>query len=84
MSDLFATKRKFYTMPYAKAGDCPINVRAFNKETGDEILDVVECNVREGWLIRCLRNSDGSFMIRDNEIYHETIHGMFEIRIYPA
>lgn len=85
MSDYFDIPRKYDTMPYAKAGVTPgwDVCKVFNRDTGDQITDVIECNPREGWLIKNQRNRDGSFIMdQDGHAIEVKIKGYFEIRIY--
>lgn len=85
MSDYFDIPRKYYTCPYAMAGKTygKAKLRVYRVDTGEQILDVFECNAREGWLIKYMRGADGSFMVgMDGEVVKKKMTGMFEIRLY--
>lgn len=80
-------KPKYFTCPYALAGETYPHgtlLKVFNKGTGDEIIDVVECNAREGWLIQYIRDGNGSLVVgNDGKVVSRKIKGYFEIRLYP-
>jgi hypothetical protein len=70
---------------YAKAGGPPDNwwgLRVFDLDTGQEVLDVEECNTDEGWLIRHKRDGKGNFYVDPgtDKIASERVEGRFEIR----
>lgn len=75
---------KYNTLLYCKVGETPEwgRVHVINKDTGEEIPNVIECNPREGWLIRYAVGSDGHFRQDAQGIMRQRITGYFELRIY--
>lgn len=52
-----------------------------NLETGERMFDVVECNAKEGWLVRRVRGADGGLLKIGDHVVSEVIYGAFDIRI---
>lgn len=72
---------------YAKVGGPPddwCGLRVFDRDSGAEVLDVLEANAAEGWLIRLARDEAGEFYAvgqgGDAEAAVERLEGRFEIR----
>jgi hypothetical protein len=71
---------------YAKVDGPPDNwhgLRIIDLDTGQEVLDVIEVNAAEGWLISYKRNSAGNFFLdpaKPDEIARQRVEGRFEIR----
>lgn len=75
-------------LTYALAGVSPDPfpyqmLHVFNLDTGQEVLDVVEVNTSEGWLVAYKRDARGLvYECPDNpgEAARQRVEGRFEIR----
>lgn len=53
-------------------------LRVYDLETGNEVGEVLEVNVTEGWLVRYARNVEGSLMLDfDGDLVTEKLTGKF-------
>lgn len=73
---------------YARVGgppDCWRGLRVFNRATGLEVVEVVEVDTVEGYLIRNKRDLRGALVINaaGDAVEQERITGDFEIRVSP-
>jgi len=57
----------------------------YDKATGEEVMDVTEINVKQGWLIKAQRDSEGMIQadLKKGEIIKVVVFGDFEIRRNP-
>lgn len=69
----------------AKAGGPPddwFGLRIFDLSTGQEVLDVLEVNTAEGWVVRARRNAAGDvFADEGGQVATERLTGGFVIRL---
>lgn len=68
-------------IPYAVAGGPPddwFGLSVFDR-SGNEIKNVVEVNVAEGWLIRHRLDNAGRSFVENDEIATERIEGDFTV-----
>jgi hypothetical protein len=71
---------------YAKVGGPPTFwhlLMVYNADTGEEIKDVVEFNLEEGWVRKYKRNNDGSLAHNHFTVCVEQIHGNFASLLNP-
>lgn len=69
-------------LTYAKAGGPPadwLGIAILDRDSGQFVEDVEECNAAEGWLIRHKRNARGEFYLDGDKIAKERIEGRFAI-----
>jgi hypothetical protein len=71
---------------YAKVGGPPAywqGLKVINLDTGQEVLDVVEVDAHEGWLISYRRNAEGHIYPdpeNPEQAARQRVEGRFEIR----
>lgn len=72
---------------YAKVGEIHEAAASYDVKVigadGQEITDVVEANACEGWLVRYVRDGNGEFVIRDDELVLEKAFTSFKLFV-PA
>jgi hypothetical protein len=68
---------------YAKAGETPPNwrdIRVFDTDN-NEIKDVSEIDIIEGWAIVAERDANGKLFVRNNNVATVKITGKFHISV---
>lgn len=71
---------------YAKVGGPPAywhGLKVIDLDTGQEVLDVIEVDAQEGWLISYRRNAEGRFYMdpaNEGQAARQRVEGRFEIR----
>jgi hypothetical protein len=90
--DFFDYKPKYWRITYKMDGhNChsltsPGNtIKVINRDTGEQMFNVIECDPTEGWLIRQVVDANGKPQLDATGfmIMTEKVHGPFEIRVYP-
>lgn len=72
---------------YAKAGGPPDNwcgLLVLDRDSGEYVGEVCECDTEGGWLVRYKTDAQGNFYLDGDEVARERLTGRFALIPGPA